>query len=260
MTLEPYVDLLNRNLGVQWSPQQYTMIFFLVSKGEHDNMDLAKTFLSADGGNVFTYADALSYDWTERGVTMGICGFTTANSGNSKYGDAENVLKRLHGLGGPDLIPIALRCHKDQEAAKHLVNAIRGFSEREAILFTHAQLDIISSPRGYLYEAFKAIRELDVPIKPLLVSAVFDSLLNFGIGGTHCPLAWLAKHGRRKSKTKTLRKMLKWKRKVGCINHHNSCKHNGQARSDMFADLLKKKEWNLEDVQACVKAAQWTMK
>jgi hypothetical protein len=259
-TIEPFVPLLNSKLGLQWSAQEYTMIFFLVSKSEHDNMDPEKTFLCADGNNVFTYAEALEYDWTERGVTLGICGFTSANSGNSKYGDAEKVFHRFYELGGPDLLPIALRCHKDKAAANHLCKTIQKFTTNETFLFTKAQLDIITNPKGYLYEAVKSIRQLDVPVKPLLVSALFDTLLNFGIGGRYCPLAWMQKRGKRNSKTKTLRRLLRWKRKVGCKNHHNSCKHNGQARSDMFKQLLKKKQWDLQDIDTLRKVVQWRMK
>lgn len=250
---------LNASLGVSWGPREYTMIFFLVSKGEHDNQAVDKTFETCEGAPVFTYADALPYDWKQRGVTIGIVGWTTANDGKASWGDAEKMLQRFADLGGPNLVAQAQRCHLDMTAAKHLCKTIRTMDEANTARFTRAQLEDITSPGGYLFEAVRAIRAQEIPVTPLLVSAIFDTLLNFGIGGRYCPLAWLSKHARTGSKTKTLRGFLRWKATVGSKNNHNSCKHNAQCRSKMFRRLLREKQWYL-DQTACEQAVQWTMK
>lgn len=255
----PYrLDRLNQKLGLDWDTTPYTMAFFLVSKSEHNNQDPSKTFVSDKGTSVFTYAEPLSYDWMQRGVTMGVVGFTTANDGKASWGDAQKMLHVFHVLGGPDLLPQALRCHIDLTCAKHLCKTIESFSEHEQRRFVDAQFEVLTSKGGYLYESVDILRQLDIPVRPLLVAAIFDTLLNYGIGGTYCPLTWLRKNAVRGSKTKTLRKFLKWKRSVSYKNNHNSCKQNGYNRSDMFQKLLKKKSWDLDPV-LCQRAVMWKM-
>jgi hypothetical protein len=253
-------DLMNSRLNVNFTKEEYTMIFFMVSKSEHDNQDPDRTFLCANGESVWAYAEALSYDWHQRGVTMGIVGFTTANSGRASWGDATPVLMALKRMGGPDLLTLAETCHENKADAKTLCREIHSLDEEMMRRFATAQMEALTRPKtGYLFEAVNMCRELDVPIKPLLVGAIFDTLLNFGIGGRYCPLAWLRKHGKRGSKTKTLRRLLRWKRRISCINNHNSCKHNGRNRSDQFKRLLRQKEWSLSR-KACMKAVWWQMK
>lgn len=253
------VEYLNSNLGLSFERDEYSMIFFLVSKSEHDNMDPDKTFMSSDGGSVFTYAEALPYDWKERGVTMGIVGFTTANSGKAEWGDAQDVLRLFHKSGGPDLVEKAMRCHQSIDRAKSLCKEIRSLSPEMSTIFTRCQLESLTKENGYLFEAVNSIRTRDITVNPLMVAAVFDTLLNFGIGGKYCPLKWLKKYATRGDETKTLRNFLKWKRVASCKNHHNSCSHNGKARSDMFRDLLDDKAWNLEP-STCKRVVRWTMK
>jgi len=253
------VQALNSALNVTFTAHEYTMIFFLVSKSEHNNEDPKKTFMCANGESVWTYAEPLQHDWRQRGCTIGVVGFTTANSSKAAWGDAQPMLRTFRRMGGPDLLRLTDDCHKDKAAAHVFCSTIHSLSETEVELLTRAQLQQLASRKGYLFEAVRICRELDLPIKPLLIAAFFDSLLNFGIGGTYCPLTWLVAHAKRGSKTKTLRRFLRWKRKVGSLNSHNSCKHNARNRSDMFKQLLRKKAWSLDE-QACRKVVRWRMK
>jgi hypothetical protein len=259
-TLSPRaIDSLNRALDLRFTKDEVTMIFFLVSKSEHNNQDPKKTFVCANGDPVWTYAEALSYDWRQRGVTCGVVGFTSANCGKAEWGDAQPMLKTFRDMGGPDLLPLADTCHENKASADSFCRAIHELDDDDVERFCRAQMSALTGKKGYLYEAVAICRELDVPPKPLLIAALFDTLLNFGIGGKYCPLKWLRANGKRGSKTKTLRRLLRWKRKVSCLNNHNSCDHNGHERSDMFRTLLRKKEWNL-DVTECCKVVRWRMK
>lgn len=237
----------------------WTSIFFLVSKSEHDNEDYSKTFVSAHGGSVFTYAEALRYDYKERGVTMGLVGFTTANSGKAQWGDAQPMFRIFHELGGPDLCPMAAECHKDKSKADALCKRIRSMDKAEHDTFMAAQVQALCCRGGYVFETAQTLGSLHLPPTPLMFSAVLDTMLNFGIGGTWCPKAWLLKHGVEGDQEKTLKAFLKWKKGASSKNHHNSCKHNAKYRTKMFQTLLKKKEWSLSRA-ACEKVVKWTMK
>jgi len=252
------VDVLNNHLDLSFTEKEYLMIFFLVSKSEHDNEDPAQTFLSADGSSVFLYCEALKYDYKDRGCTMGVVGYTTSNSGRSDWGDAQPVLRRLLQMGGPNLLDLADRCHTDKDAADTFCRTIHRLGPQDTTLMIRAQMEALCGS-GYFGQTISILRELEVPLKPLLVAAVFDSCLNFGIFGNYCPIKFLKKHGVRRSKTKTLRKLLKWKRVVGCKNDHNSCKSNGRNRSDMFKQLFRRKIWNLDEVW-CKEVVTWKMK
>lgn len=252
------VDLLAKTTSIGDS-DSWTSIFFLVSKSEHDNQDYTKTFISAHGGSVFTYAEALRYDWKQRGVTCGLVGFTTANSGNDKWGDAQPMFRMFHKIGGPDLIPLASECHKDRAKADELCKTIRDLRDEDHDTFMEAQIHALCGPNGYVYETAQVLGELDLPPHPLLFAAVLDTMLNFGLGGKYCPKKWLQKNGARGNAEKTLKKFLKWKREASSKNNHNSCKHNAQCRSDMFKALLSKKQWSLPRA-ACEAVVTWKMK
>ena len=249
--------ILNTLCDCDLTEEQYLMIFFLVSKSEHDNEDPSRTFLCADNLPVFLYCEALKYDYTDRGCTLGVVGFTTADSGKMP-GDAQPVLRRLFELGGPNLLDLADHCHSDKRAADTLCVKIRGLNDDECNLMIRAQLEALAGD-GYFGQTIRIIRDLGLPLKPLLVASIFDSLLNFGRGGKYCPLKFLRKHGVPGSKTKTLRALLKWKRKAGCKNDHNSCRSNAHNRSDMFKRLMRHKIWDLDEAW-CKKVTKWTMK
>lgn len=237
----------------------WTSIFFLISKSEHDNEDYSKTFVSAHGDSVFTYAEALRYDYRERGVTMGIVGFTTANSGRASWGDAQHVFKVFRMLGGPDLLPMTMQCHLDRSKATALCRVIRSLKGRERDIFIRSQMTVLCRPGGYIYETAQVLGDANLPPSPLMFAAVLDTMLNFGIGGRWCPKKWFKKHAVSGNQKRTLRKFLRWKKRVSKKNHHNSCAHNARCRSNMFKKLMKKRAWNLP-VEACQEVVQWTMK
>lgn len=241
------------------SADVWTSIFFLISKNEHDNDAFDKTFVSAHGGSVFTYAEALRYDWKQRGVTCGLVGFTTANDGKASWGDAQPMFRIFQKLSGKDLVPLASACHTDRSKADSLCQYIRSLDGDEHDLFMQAQVMALCSKGGYVYETAHLLGHLNLPPYPLLFSAVLDTMLNFGIGGRWCPKAWLLKHGRKGRTTRTLEKFLRWKRRAGSKNHHNSCKHNARCRSDMYKKLLRQKQWSLPRA-ACEQVVTWRMK
>jgi hypothetical protein len=237
-------------------------IFFLVSKPEHDNEKWDSTFLDDTGRDVFTYAAALSYDWKQRGVTTGIVGFTSANDGKASWGDLRPVLDRYARLGGKDaerMLSLSETAHKKKADADTLCHSINALKGRDRDLFEQAQIEALCAPGGYVYEATAAIGGLDLPPHPLYVSIVFDTALNFGLGGEHCPRKWLAKNGTRGDAKKTFRAFLEWKASVGSKNNHNSCKHNAEQRSKQFKKLLDKNHLTLPRA-SCEEAVRWTMK
>ena len=244
-------------------------IFFLVSKGEHDNETYDKTFTSAEGKSVFTYASALSYDWKQRGVTMGIVGFTTANDKKAAWGDAQPMLRRFHALGGPDLVKEADRAHTDKKHADALCKTIQALKGDEYNTFVEAQLDALCNKGGYMYETVHVLESCGIPVTPLAIAMVFDTLLNFGLGGRYCPVKWLQKHSMDSmdsmdvkdvdDPSRVLIQFLKFKALAGAKNNHNSCRHNAKARAGMFRRLVKRDAWSLPQ-SACERVVTWTMK
>ena len=238
---------------------EWSAIFFLVSKGEHDNEAWDKTFTSAHGGSVFTYADALKYDWKQRGVTCGIVGFTTANDGKPEWGDAQPMLKKFHKLGGPDLTPLAKDAHKNKEHAETLCKKIGQLEGADYDTFVDAQMAMLCEKGGYLYETVHVLIAADIPRTPLFIAALFDTALNFGLGGKYCPVHWMKEHACKGNSARTLRAFLKFKAESGARNHHNSCKHNAEGRADQFLKLMQKGDWNLSR-SGCESVVAWTMK
>lgn len=252
------LNLLSQCTGIS-DAATWKNIFFLISKSEHDNEIYDDTFKSAYGGSVFTYAEALRYDYSQRGVTLGIVGFTTANSGKASWGDAQNVFRVFRMLGGPDLLPMSMQCHTNRNKAKALCRVIASLSESDVDRFIQAQMTVLCRPHGYIFETAQSIGNAEIPPTPLMIVAVFDSMLNFGLGGRYCPKKWLEKHAVKGNQRKTLTKFLRWKKKVSKKNHHNSCAHNARCRSNMFKKLMKRKQWNIPR-DACERVVQWTMK
>lgn len=238
---------------------EWLAIFFLVSKGEHDNQAWDKTFTSAHGESVFTYADALKYDWKQRGVTCGIVGFTTANDGKAEWGDAEPMFREFHKLGGPNLTPLAKDAHKNKEHAETLCKRIANLEGEEYEKFVDAQMAMLCKKGGYLYEAAHILDKCNLKTTPLFLAALFDTALNFGLSGKYCPVHWIKEHALRGNSARTLKAFLKFKAESGSRNHHNSCKHNAEERADQFLKLLQKGDWNLSRA-GCEAVVTWTMK
>ena len=237
-------------------------VFYLVSKGEHDNEKYEKTFTSAEGGSVWTYASALSYDWKQRGVTTGVYGATTANDGKSAWGDAESMFKRFHELGGPDFSQLASKAHTDKKVADELCKKIQHLDGKAYEWYIQAQLEALCRKGGYIYESVHALESCGIERTPLAIACVFDTALNFGLGGKYCPVSWLKKHGRKdeqKDGEEVLLQFLKFKALVGSKNNHNSCRNNAVNRANMFVKLVRKKDWLLSR-KGCEAVVTWTMK
>lgn len=254
-TLTPHlVEFLNTKLELTFSEEQWLMIFFLTAKSEHDVEDPELTFQSHDKRNVFFYCEALPYDFRQRGCTLGLVGFTT---GGTEAGDAPAVFRKYHELGGPDLLEESKECYTNKSKAKAFCERIHNLEGDEA--FVQSQLDVLCSEDGYMYEAVKAIRKLDISVSPLFFSAVYDSMLNFGLGSKWCPRKFLKHRGIERKHVRTLKDFLIWKRRASCKNNHNSCKHNGLNRANMYKSLLKKQGWDLPQNKV-EKVVQWKMK
>lgn len=254
-----HTQYLNKKCTLAYTDDQYHMIFFLISKSEHDNEDVDRTFLTKEGGSVFLYCQALSYDWKERGCTTSLMGHTTHNDGKAEWGDIYPLLKKFQKLGGPDLASEAKMCASSKSKAAAFSKRIESLPPKEAALYTLAEIKVIGSKHGYLRHAVDAWRSLGIEPRPLSVVAVFDAALNQGLGGQWDPCAWLKKHGTKGDEDASLKAFNRWRRVAATKNHHNDPPSNGERRSDMFETLRDQGAWDLPR-KACTKAVHWTMK
>ena len=238
---------------------EWLACWLLVSKSEHDNEKPEKTFIGAKGESVFKYADFLPYDWTERGVTCGLVGFTSANCGKDAWGDLQPVLKILKKRGGPDLLKYADSCHKDKASAKKLCKKIHGLDDKDFDLFVEAQFEALIVPGGYIFETVNAWKKVGVENPSMLaIATVFDTSLNQGHDGKDGGCKNLIKIGKdhKGDEDKILEKYNDWRRKVAGSTNYNSCRHNGENRSDMF-DKLRGKKFTVDNV---IDVIGWKMK
>lgn len=236
-----------------------TAIFFLLSKSEHDNEKWDDTFVSEGGKSVFFYAKRLPYDGEQRGCTVGLAGWTTANDGKDKYGDFPDLSVRYKRMGGVDLRKLCKGLTKNKEKAKEFCDTIKNLHGKHADLFVTAQLKQLCRTGGYVYESVQAIRDAGITKpSPLLIAAVVDTAINQGFGGKWCPRAWL-KENKNDDEKKLLKEFLKWKRVAATKNHHNDPPSNGEERSDMFQKLLDAGALDLERAE-CEKAVKWKMR
>ncbi len=238
----------------------WTAIFFLLSKSEHDNEAWDRTFVADGGGSVFFYAKRLPYDGADRGVTVGISGWTTANSGNDSWGDFHALAALYKRMGGIDLRRRALGLTTNEQKARKFCRAIRELQGDKADLFVRAQIKNLCKPTGYIYEAMEALEHAGLPHpKALTVAVVIDTLINQGLGGRWCAKRWLEEHPCTDlDERKLLADFLAWKRVAATKNHHNSPPSNGEKRSDMFRTLLEKPCLDLTRA-ACEQAVKWKM-
>ena len=257
---DDHIALLNRKCDLSWSRDQWTMVFFLVSKGEHDNEDPDKTFLTKDGTSVFLYCDALEYDWKQRGCTTSLLGHTTHNDGKAEWGDAYQLFKKFHKLGGPDLSKDATECASSKAAAARFAKRITSMTGKDAGRYTLAEIKVLASKKSYLRHAVQAWRDLGIDHpRPLGVAAVFDAALNQGLGGKWDPCKHLLQVGAKGDEDASLKEFNVWRRVAATKNHHNDPPVNGENRSDMFEDLRKKGAWDLPQ-EACRKVVTWRMR
>jgi hypothetical protein len=237
-------------------------IFFLLSKSEHDNERVDSTFESDNHKSVFFYAKRLPYDGEQRGVTVGLAGWTTANDGNDKYGDFPKLAVRYKKIGGVDLRKLCKGLTKDKAKAEEFCNKIHSLQGEYAEKFVLAQFSDLCHSKGYIYEAGSALKAIGIEHpSPLTLAAVIDTLINQGLGGKWCAVEWLkeyyAEH-RSVTEGRVLKDFLAWKMVAATKNEHNNPPSNGKARTQMFVDLMKGDGWNVP-IPMCEKVVKWKM-
>lgn len=259
------LKLLGSTTGLA-DAEAWQNIWLLVSKGEQDNEDPKKAFLDDKGGSLFTYAAALSYDASQRGVTIGAVGWTTANDGKDGDGDAPELFKAYAKLGGEDLTPLCKGCTSSKSAREKLIAKIHGLADDPRwVLAQWQQLLSPGTPDGaYLYNTVHAWKKVGIQNpSALAIATVFDASLNqgnFGKDGGCLNLEKLAVKG---DENATLEKYNAWRRKVAGTNQYNEPSSNGQNRADQFEKLRHAGVFSLkgpEAAKAIKSALSWTMK
>jgi hypothetical protein len=258
--LNPSVlELLRKETGLG-DRDAWHNVFWLVAKSEHNVEERSKAFDSDKKGvSLFQYAEALSYDWKVRGVTIGLVGFTTHHEGKN-VGDAQKLFSMYKGMGGEDLAPLSKDCAKDKAACDALVKKIRSLSNDPR--WVEAQWRALCVDGGYIRETVKAWRAVGVE-KPsaLAIATLFDCNLNQGadwkLGGS----TNLKRLGVSGNESESLKKFNAWRRTVAGTNNFNNPAVNGHNRSDQFEKLRVAGCFSLKGCDAKIKEAiSWTMK
>ena len=216
---------------------------------------------SKKGVSLFEWSSALSYDWRERGVTMGLVGFTTGCNGKDT-GDAFPLLKLYASLGGPDLTQMAEGCTRDKTRAAALIAKIQEIGRDPK--WIEAQWRSLFVKGGYFHETMSAWKKVGVE-RPsaLAIATVFCTSLNQGWDGPDGGCTYLVKLGVAGNEDATLAKYNAWRRKVAGTNDYNSPPINGANRADQYEKLRVAKMFSLDgpDATAAIKSAiSWTMK
>lgn len=245
--------------------EAWRRIWLLVSKSEHDNTDPAKAFLTDKGKSLFAYASALSYDWKERGVTMGIVGWTTGNDGKDGRGDAPELFKVYKSLGGEDLMPYCDGCCKDKAKCTKLIKKIESLADDPLwIQAQWKQLVTKADCGAYLYHTVSSFKKIGIDSpSALAIATVFDASLNQGYDGKDGGCVMLEKLGVKGDENATLEKYNQWRAKVAGTNDYNSPPINGKNRAKQFEDLRKAKVFTLtggDALKEIQRAISWEMK
>jgi len=256
--------VLEKHTGLG-SAEAWRNIWFLTSKAEQDNDDLAGTFLTDKGESLFGYASALSYDFKDRGVTLGIVGWTTANDGKDANGDAPELFKIYKSLGGQDLMPLAAGCTKSKDACATLIKKIQSIADDPKwIQAQWTQLVTKSDTGAYIYNTMETFKKIGIEKPtPLAIATILDCSLNQGFDGKDGGCTNLIKLAVKGDEDATLAKYNKWRRGVAGTNEYNEPRSNGEARADMYEKLRKAKVFSLtgEAAAKAVKdAVSWEMK
>jgi hypothetical protein len=253
------IDILEDATGIR-GVDAWTAIFFLLSKSEHDNEKWDDTFISDDGNSVFFFAKRLSYDGEQRGVTVGLAGWTTANDGKDAWGDFHKLAIRYKRMGGIDLRRLAKGLTKDKKKSEEFCDKIRSLHGEYAEKFVRAQFKDLCSKDGYICKSADALRKAGIECpSPLSLAIVMDTAINQGVGGKWCPVKWLEEHANGGDEKEIMRKFLDWKRVAATKNNHNDPPSNGEERSDMFRKLLDAGCFQLPR-DKCVEVTKWKMK
>ena len=241
--------------------EAWTNIWLLISKSEHNNEKVSGTFeIETNKGSVFGYASALSYDQKKRGVTLGLVGWTTADSGKDGKGDAPELFKIYKKLGGEDLMPFVDGCCSSKDKCEKLISKIHSIAADPK--WIQAQWTQLVSETGYIFQTMRGFKKIGVP-KPsaLALGVVIDTSLNQGFDGPDGGVDHLIKLGVEGNEAATLKKYVVWKTKVAGTNEYNDPPSNGKNRGKMYEALLEAKCFSLKGCDAEIKkAVSWEMK
>jgi hypothetical protein len=253
------LELIGKATGL-CDKEAWNNIWLLISKSEHDNTDPDKAFLDDKGKSLFGFCSALSYDYAKRGCTLGIVGWTTADSGRDGKGDAPELFRQYKNLGGDDLMPYVAGCTKSKTACKKLIEKIHAIADDPK--WIQAQFENLVTGDGYLAKAVGAWKKVGVE-KPsaLAIAVVFDTSLNLGYDGPDGGCTHLIKIATKGNEEKTLHDYCKWKAKVSGKNEYNDPPINGVNRGKMFLKLVEAKCFTLKNCdKELQEAMSWTMK
>ena len=239
--------------------ESWNTIFLLVSKSEHNNENPQKAFMTDAGGSVFAYASALKYDFGKRGVTIGLMGWTTADSGKDGHGDAPALFRGYKALGGDDLQPYVQGCTKSKDVCAKLIAKIKAIGDDPK--WIRAQFENIVTGDGYVAQTIKAWKKLGIAApSPLAIATLFDHNLNCGFDGKDGGTVNMIKLGVPGDEDASLRKFNAWRRTVAGKNEYNDPPSNGVHRADMYEELRKAKCFKLDDPALIKKTISWEMK
>jgi hypothetical protein len=195
----------------------------------------------------------------KRGVTIGIVGWTTADSGKDGRGDAPALFRMYKELGGDDLEPYVAGCTKSKDACDKLIAKIAKIKNDPK--WIRAQWQNLVTGDGYLAKTMEAWKKAGISPSALAIATVFDASLNQGYGGKDGGCVNLTKLAVLGDENATLRKYNAWRRKVAGTSEYNDPPCNGINRADQFEDLRKAKCFSLTKCDdAIAKALSWVMK
>lgn len=252
--------LLGKATGIS-DKDVWERIWLLISKSEHNNESMKDIFKTDEKKSLFGYASALKYDQRQRGVTLGIMGFTTADDGKDGQGDAPELFKQYKKLGGVDLMPYVDGCCNSEDKCKKLIAKIHDIQDDPR--WIQAQFTNVVTGDGYIAKTMEAFKKIGIP-RPsaLALAVVFDTSLNQGSEGKDGGCTHLVKLATKGNEEKTMRDYCAWKSKVAGKNEYNDPPSNGRSRGKMFADLVDAKCFALnKECDAHIKKAiSWEMK
>lgn len=229
----------------------------IIAKPEQDQGP-ATWDMSSSGGTVFAYAEALPYDWWDRGVTAGLVGFTSANGGQEAWGDMQFMLGLYAAKSGIDLRPLCVGTTTSLAKCQTLVNALRNAGSDSR--YIAAQWDAITSsanPSAYLYHAMRLLRTRGFsPPRALTIAACFDHALNCGIDGQY-GLQWVLQQIPTSvtDETQFLRALTAQRLPILGLNGYNDPPINGQRRAEIISKILDAGCLDLKNCDAAVRLA-----